>query len=48
MKREIEVSAKTKEEAIAKAVEELGAPGESALFITVINEGRKGFLGFAR
>ena len=46
MKREIEVSAKTKEEAIAKAVEELGAPGESALFITVINEGRKGFLGF--
>ena len=46
MKKEIEVSAKTKEEAIAKAVEELGAPGESALFITVINEGRKGFLGF--
>ena len=46
MKREIEVSAKTKEEAIAKAVEELGAPSESALFITVINEGRKGFLGF--
>ncbi len=46
MKKEIEVSAKTKEEAIAKAVEELGAPSESALFITVINEGRKGFLGF--
>ncbi len=46
MKKEIEVSAKTKEEAIAKAVELLGAPGESALFITVINEGRKGFLGF--
>ena len=46
MKKEIEVSAKTKEEAIAKAVEELGAPNESALFITVINEGRKGFLGF--
>ncbi len=46
MKKEIEISAKTKEEAIAKAVEELGAPSESALFITVINEGRKGFLGF--
>ncbi len=46
MKKEIEVSAKTKEEAIAKAVEELGAPSESALFITVISEGRKGFLGF--
>ena len=46
MKKEIEVSAKTKEEAIAKAVEALGAPNESALFITVISEGRKGFLGF--
>lgn len=46
MKKEIEISAKTKEEAIAKAVEELGAPSESALFITVVSEGRKGFLGF--
>ncbi len=46
MKKEIEVSAKTKEEAIALAVEQLGAPGESALLITVVNEGRKGFLGF--
>lgn len=46
MKKEIEVSAKTKEEAIAKAVEELGAPNENALVITVIHEGRKGFLGF--
>jgi spoIIIJ-associated protein len=46
MKKEIEVSAKTKEEAIALAVEQLGAPSESALVITVINEGRKGFLGF--
>ena len=45
MKKEIEVSAKTREEAIAKAVAELGAPNESALFITVVNEGRKGFLG---
>ena len=46
MKKEIEVSAKTKEEAIAKAVAELGAPSETALVITVVREGRKGFLGF--
>ena len=46
MKKEIEVSAKTKEEAIALAVEQLGAPSASALFITVVTEGRKGFLGF--
>ena len=45
MKKEVQVSAKTKEEAIALAVEQLGAPGESSLFITVISEGRKGFLG---
>ena len=45
MKKEVQVSAKTKEEAIALAVEQLGAPNESALFITVISEGRKGFLG---
>ncbi len=46
MKKEIEISAKTKEEAIAKAVEALGAPNESALIITVVREARKGFLGF--
>ncbi len=46
MKKEIEVSAKTKEEAIAQAVAELGAPGESSLVITVVREARKGFLGF--
>ncbi len=46
MKKEIEISAKSREEAIAEAVAQLGAPGESALMITVINEGRKGFLGF--
>lgn len=46
MKKEIEVSAKSKEEAIALAVEQLGAPSASALFITVVTEGRKGFLGF--
>ena len=46
MKKEIEISAKTKEEAIAKAAVELGAPSPEAIMYTVINEGRKGFLGF--
>ena len=46
MKKEIEISAKTREEAIEKAVIELGAPSASAIMYTVINEGRKGFLGF--
>ena len=46
MKKEIEVSAKTREEAIEKAVLELGAPSAAAIMYTVINEGRKGFLGF--
>ncbi len=46
MKKEIEISAKSREEAIAEAMAQLGAPSESAMMITVINEGRKGFLGF--
>ena len=46
MKKEIEISAKTKEEAIEKAAIELGAPSPAAIMYTVINEGRKGFLGF--
>ncbi len=46
MKKEIEISAKTREEAIEEAVRQLGAPNASALMITVINEGRRGFLGF--
>ncbi len=46
MKKEIEISAKTKEEAIAEAMAQLGAPTESSMMITVINEGRRGFLGF--
>ena len=46
MKKEIEISAKTREEAIEKAVAELGAPSAAAIMYTVINEGRKGFLGF--
>ena len=46
MKKEIEISGKTREEAIEKAVIELGAPSASAIMYTVINEGRKGCLGF--
>lgn len=46
MKKEMEISAKSLEEAIAKAVEELGAPSEKEIMYTVINPGRKGFLGF--
>ena len=46
MKKEIEISGKTREEAIEKAVIELGAPSAAAIMYTVINEGRKGFLGF--
>lgn len=46
MKKEIEISAKTKEEAIAEAVTQLGAPNEAALVISVLREARKGFLGF--
>ncbi len=46
MKKEIEISAKSREEAIAEAMAQLGAPSEAAMMITVINEGRKGFLGF--
>ncbi len=46
MKKEIEISGKTREEAIEKAVIELGAPSATAIMYTVINEGRKGFLGF--
>ena len=46
MKKEITVSAKTVEEAVAKAVEELGAPGAEAIEYTVLEEAKKGFLGF--
>ena len=38
MKKEIEVSAKTREEAIEKAVVELGAPSAAAIMYTVIND----------
>ncbi len=45
MKKEITVSAKTVEEALLKAVEELGAPNAEAVEYTVLEEPKKGFLG---
>ncbi len=46
MKKEITIEAKTLDEAIAEAVIRLEAPNANKLMVTVINEGRKGFLGF--
>ena len=45
MKKEITVTAKTIDEALVKAVEELGAPDVSAIEYTVLEEPKKGFLG---
>ena len=45
MKKEITVSAKSVEEALQKAVAELGAPDVSAIEYTVLEEAKKGFLG---
>jgi len=45
VKKEVTVSAKTLDEAIAKAVEELGAPDASAIKYTVLEEAKKGFFG---
>lgn len=45
MKKEVTVSAKTVEEALNKAVAELGAPGVEAIEYTVVTEPKKGFLG---
>ena len=45
MKKEITVTAKTVELAIAKAVAELGAPNADAITYTVVEEAKKGFLG---
>ena len=45
MKKEITVSAKTVEEAVAKAVQELGAPNAEAIEYTVLEAPKKGFLG---
>ncbi len=45
MKREITVSAKSVDEAVAKAVAELGAPSADKIEYTVLEEAKKGFLG---
>ena len=46
MKKQIIVTAKTVDEAVAKAVAELGAPDAAAVEYTVLEEAKKGFLGF--
>ena len=45
MKKEITVSAKSVDEAVAKAVAELGAPSAEKIEYTVLEEAKKGFLG---
>lgn len=45
MKKEVIITAKTVEEAVAKAVAELGASGAEAIEYTVLEEPKKGFLG---
>ena len=45
MKKEITVSAKSVEEAVAKAAVELGAPSADKIEYTVLEEAKKGFLG---
>ncbi len=45
MKKEITVNGKTVEEALQKAMQELGAPSIEAMEYTVVAEPKKGFLG---
>ena len=45
MKKEVIITAKTVEEAVARAVAELGAPDAAAIEYTVLEEAKKGFLG---
>ena len=45
MKKQVKITAKTVDEAIAKAVEELGAPDASDIEYTVIEEPKKGLFG---
>ena len=45
MKKEIIISAKTIEEAVAQAVAQLGAPSAEKIEYTVLEEPKKGFLG---
>lgn len=46
MKKEMIATGKTVEEAVAKAIAELGAPNADAIEYTVIEAPKKGFLGF--
>ena len=45
MKKEVIITAKTVEDAICRAVEELGAPSADKISYTVLEEPKKGFLG---
>ncbi len=45
MKKEVIISAKTIEEAVAQAVSELGAPSAEQIEYSVLEEPKKGFLG---
>ena len=45
MKKEVTVSARSVEEAVAKAAAELGAPSADKIEYTVIEDAKKGFLG---
>jgi spoIIIJ-associated protein len=45
VKKEVTVSAKSVEEAVAKAVAELGAPSADKIEYTVLEDAKKGFLG---
>lgn len=45
MKKEVTITAKTVELAIAEAVVKLGAPNEAAIEYTVVEKEKKGFLG---
>lgn len=45
MKKEVTITAKTVELAIAEAVVQLGAPDETAIEYTVVEKEKKGFLG---
>ena len=45
MKKEVTVSARSVEEAVAKAVAELGAPSADKIEYTVLEDAKKGFLG---
>ena len=45
MKKEVIISAKSIEEAVAQAVAELGAPSADAIEYTVLEEPKKGLFG---